>query len=157
MNKTCSKCGITKARTDFYARNMSQDGLTPTCIACIRAYQEQRQTTPEFRAWRRAYNKRPERREKQRRLRRQHAYGIDPATFDRLLASQGSHCLICRREMFLGVDKKGRADALHVDHDHSSGKVRGLLCGDCNRGLGCFRDSPEALQRAASYLKGTLA
>lgn len=44
---------------------------------------------------------------------------------------------------------------MHIDHCHSTGKIRGLLCGKCNVGIGMFRDSPENLMRAAAYLNRT--
>lgn len=59
---------------------------------------------------------------------------------------QGGLCLICHRA------QPGKA--LAVDHCHSSMRFRGLLCGQCNQGLGYFRDDPEALLRARDYLKG---
>lgn len=73
-----------------------------------------------------------------------HRYGIGQADFDEMLAEQGGVCAIC-----------GREDPQHVDHDHRDGHVRGILCFNCNGGLGQFRDSPVFLAEAITYLKGT--
>ncbi len=76
-------------------------------------------------------------------------YGITLADYDALLASQGGTCRICRRPpSTIKPDKN-----LAVDHDHDTGTVRGLLCDMCNVGLGNFRDSAEALEAAANYLR----
>ncbi|MGC5310826.1 endonuclease VII domain-containing protein [Micromonospora zamorensis] len=64
--------------------------------------------------------------------------------FQELLAEQGGLCAIC-----------GGADPQHLDHDHRTGWVRGILCFNCNGGLGQFRDSPMRLARAITYLRGT--
>ncbi|WP_229687322.1 endonuclease VII domain-containing protein [Micromonospora parathelypteridis] len=64
--------------------------------------------------------------------------------FPELLAEQGGVCAIC-----------GGADPQHLDHDHRTGWVRGILCFNCNGGLGQFRDSPMRLARAITYLRGT--
>lgn len=74
-------------------------------------------------------------------------YGITDAGFDELLAAQGGCCAVCRT-----ANPPGRGQRLHVDHDHATGKVRGLLCTECNVGLGKFKDDPELLRRAAEYL-----
>lgn len=82
--------------------------------------------------------------QKQLGQQRRNKYGIVEAEVAGLLESQDSRCAICTVSI--------EADA-HVDHDHESREVRGLLCGSCNRGLGMFRDSPEALEKAAAYLR----
>ena len=64
--------------------------------------------------------------------------------FEKMLILQGGLCALCR--------KKSRR-TLHVDHDHRSGRVRGLLCNSCNRGLGYLGDDPERCLLAAQYLK----
>lgn len=74
-------------------------------------------------------------------------YGITPEIYDELLAAQGGACAICRGDI-AGKSKK----YFSVDHDHTSGRVRGLLCEGCNFGLGKFKDSSELLQAAISYL-----
>lgn len=59
-------------------------------------------------------------------------YGMDLAQYDVLLAAQGGGCALC------GVVKYGRGYAFQVDHDHSTGRVRGLLCATCNMQLGIY-------------------
>lgn len=71
-------------------------------------------------------------------------YGITPADFRLYLAAQKNRCAICKSILEL----KTRT----IDHDHSTGKVRGLLCRHCNTGLGCFRDDQSSLRRAIKYL-----
>lgn len=70
-------------------------------------------------------------------------YGITPDDYKVMLDKQNGTCYIC---------KKFDTKALAVDHDHDTGKVRGLLCTRCNRGIGLFGDSPDLLARAAEYL-----
>jgi len=65
--------------------------------------------------------------------------------YNELLRAQDGRCAICRAE-------PDECRALAVDHDHITGKVRGLLCARCNLGLGYMRDDPELLQRSAAYV-----
>jgi Recombination endonuclease VII len=74
-------------------------------------------------------------------------YGITLDQFAAMLAEQGSVCAICKADTPRG---KG---AWHVDHCHSTGRVRGLLCHDCNTGIGKLKDSPQLLRDAISYLE----
>ncbi|HUW09593.1 MAG TPA: endonuclease VII domain-containing protein [Anaerolineae bacterium] len=76
------------------------------------------------------------------------AYGLSLADYDAILADQGGGCAICGA--LPGDDAKGR---LHVDHDHETGQVRGLLCGNCNHALGSFRDSIALMRSAIAYLE----
>ncbi len=69
-------------------------------------------------------------------------------TYESLLESQDGRCAICGR-----TEADSRGHRLHVDHCHATGRVRGLLCGDCNLGLGKFGDSPDLLAKAAVYLR----
>jgi len=73
------------------------------------------------------------------------AYGISPADYAAMWSRQGGLCGVC------GGDNKRRA--LSVDHNHSTGSVRGLLCGGCNLMLGYSKDRPSVLRQAATYLE----
>jgi hypothetical protein len=82
-------------------------------------------------------------------------YGIDEKDVAYMLLEQRERCAICF--LYIGgvtIDKNGveRTDA-HIDHDHKTGELRELLCTNCNKGLGCFKDDPRLLERAAEYLK----
>ena len=72
-------------------------------------------------------------------------YGLTPIQYDRM-AKDG--CQIC------GTKSCGTGRRLAVDHNHKTGKVRGVLCTSCNNGLGRFDDRPDLLLSAVEYLKG---
>jgi hypothetical protein len=72
------------------------------------------------------------------------SYGITVEEYDEMLESQGGGCYIC------GIGPVGRA--LDIDHDHRTGKVRGLLCSNHNRALGLLGDDPDLLLAAHTYL-----
>lgn len=82
-------------------------------------------------------------------------YGITAEQYDTLLAGQGGVCAVCGHPP--NPEGVRAASRLHVDHDHATGRVRGLLCLNCNRGLGSFLDDPALLRRAADYIERHLA
>lgn len=75
-------------------------------------------------------------------------YPINKEEYKEMVLRQENLCAICKRP-----EQSMRFKILSIDHDHSSGKVRGLLCGNCNRGLGLFKDNPEILISAADYIR----
>ena len=74
-------------------------------------------------------------------------YGITPEQFAERLESQDGRCAICR------TDTPGGKGGWHVDHDHETKAIRGLLCNNCNNGLGRFADDPVRLRGAVAYLE----
>ena len=78
-------------------------------------------------------------------------YGITPEQYEVMLKEQKDKCKICER-MF---DEETTVP--HVDHCHSTGKVRGLVCRSCNTGLGFFEDNTEWLKKAITYLEASHA
>lgn len=77
--------------------------------------------------------------------RKRRTYGVTPERFADMLVEQANRCALCRNEF------KDARDT-HIDHDHTTGAVRALLCGECNMGLGKFLDSSSLLRAAAQYL-----
>lgn len=75
-------------------------------------------------------------------------YGISLDQMMQLLAKQEGRCAICG-----SVEPKGRWNRWHVDHNHATGEVRGILCHPCNVGLGAFSDSADTMAKAVVYLK----
>lgn len=81
-------------------------------------------------------------------------YGITGEEYDRMFAEQNGACAICQKPERQIRKTTGKIRALHVDHAHDeSQRVRGLLCSDCNNGLGQFKDDPAILRAAAAYLE----
>jgi hypothetical protein len=77
-------------------------------------------------------------------LQKRRKYGLDRTGFNALMKLQRHRCAICKTAFGPNIPR--------IDHCHSTGKVRGLLCIPCNSGLARFRDDPAILRRAASYL-----
>jgi hypothetical protein len=128
-----------------------------------RAYRKRVQATPEWRESRKAYRAQSHCRELEKaRLRapagrrsRQKAkwrhwlksqYGITPERYDEMIRASQGRCYVCAAAC-------PSVKSLAVDHCHDTGRVRGLLCWNCNRGIGTFQDSPELLRIAADYLE----
>ena len=135
--RTCNKCGEAKAPEEFYPRYDHASLLMATCKECKRAYARRYHTEnkddPQFK-------------EKRRGRRIRFEYGIDNSEYERLLAAQGGTCAGCH------TTEPGRHEKFDIDHDHQTGKVRGLLCGNCNRALGLLKDSAETAANLATYL-----
>lgn len=123
--KRCHKCKKTKPVADFNRCRTRTDGRSATCRTCWAGYQAERT------------------------LRRK--FGMTPVEFAARLAEQSGRCAICPAEF--GATRAGKKQRLAVDHCHETGKVRGLLCANCNNGLGRFKDDPGLLERAAQYLR----
>jgi|SRR6266498_422285 len=83
-----------------------------------------------------------------RNARLKRVYGISQEDYNEMLKFQNARCAICGRP-----DSRGRWKGLHIDHDHATNKIRGLLCYTCNSGLGSFADNPVLLASASAYLK----
>jgi hypothetical protein len=80
----------------------------------------------------------------------QRTYGISEQDVRRMLDEQGGVCAICGGQQ---RNSRWRSTMLCVDHDHATGRVRGLLCNNCNTLLGSVKDRPEVLRAAADYLE----
>lgn len=78
-------------------------------------------------------------------------YGIGLEEYKKMYEEQGGLCAICNRPAMV-LDNKGRVRALSVDHDHITGKVRGLLCNKCNMAIGIMDSNPEITRNATNYL-----
>ena len=161
--KRCNNCGDSKPVSDFYRQGDMRDGYRNNCKSCHLAQHKtwyERNRTYEIARVGRWQRENPERVndvQRKNRLRRgeeyrklereghlRRKYGLTLNLFEALVSAQLGNCAIC------GVNED--LD-LHVDHDHRTKKVRGLLCGKCNKAIGLLNDSPETLRAAAEYLE----
>ena len=135
----CVKCGARSVRGSTIT-----GGRFKFCLECVEAAnmerrlrkQESRKLLPNRSAKSREYN-----------LKR---YGLTVQQHAAMESVQGGICAICGDAPKPGGVRA--ASRLHIDHDHASGRVRGLLCNHCNRGLGSFRDRRDLLELAVNYL-----
>ena len=136
MTRTCNKCGQTKDITDFYKTGRKTDKNPNqrhyTCKECTKArLKASPSQSPEMM--------------RERHLKRK--YDMTGAEYQDLLDAQSGRCAICKTS-----EPGGKHNVFQVDHDHVTGKVRELLCKDCNIVLGLVQDSPEHLNRLIAYV-----
>jgi len=153
--KKCSGCSVIKPRDAFCRDRSKPDGACSRCRDCQRLYSRARFSVPEnlearrekSRAFRRDHPEKFKRSVRSATLKKK--YGISIDDFEKLLEAQGRICAIC------GSDHPGTTWGLnlHVDHEHTTGRIRGLLCQACNTSLGKMQESPELLRKAALYIE----
>jgi Recombination endonuclease VII len=124
--KWCPDCQAFRPIDSFCKNKASRDGLAAYCKPC----HNKRGRENKIKNWgsTREYHLRGR-------------YGIGQVEVDAMLEAQGGLCAVCRK-----------ADPEHVDHDHQTGKVRGMLCFNCNQALGNVRDSVPVLRALITYL-----
>lgn len=144
--KTCSRCQGVKEPTEFYHLKTGRGGVMPHCKVCANqlVLAWGRENKDRRRATRAIYRHQHPDRVRGARLMKD--YGISYAQYDDLLWAQAGLCAICTEPMRPG-------SGTHVDHDHKTGQVRGLLCNNCNRMLGHGRDNALNLTAGAAYLE----
>ena len=127
--KRCSSCGESKPIEDFPNNRATKDGKATYCKRCHNRITKRKQ---------RRYGG-------ERNFLLKHRYGVDEFEIEWKLLQQDGKCALCKE-----------ASAEHVDHDHRTGELRGVLCFNCNRALGYFGDDWPTLCRAADYLEATV-
>ena len=172
--KQCPKCKLTKKTTEFYRDKSHKDGLQCHCKSCNHAARRKyAQSTagkarrrkydnlPNVKARQATYNSSPKRKSSKAAYRKTDAgrlsscwsrikyrYGITKADYDVMFKAQGGCCAICGKEP---RDNTGNM-RLVVDHCHTTGKIRGLLCKLCNCSIGFLNDDVNLVFKAYTYL-----
>lgn len=100
-------------------------------------------------AYQREYRRKTPEIQKARALR--DSFGISLEEYEKMLSEQNGVCAICIKPET--HKRNGKLKALAVDHNHKTGAIRGLLCSDCNTGIGKLKDDPEVLRSAIRYLE----
>ncbi len=164
--KTCYKCKKIKVYSDFSKDTNRKDGHSSLCRNCKSIYSrlysaENKERILEYkRKWTRLNKDRVAEYAKKYHLyninkRREKAlmksYGITLNQYDEMFSNQNGVCLICNEPETRKY--KGKLMPLSVDHSHKTEEVRGLLCSNCNLGIGYFNDDPGILLQAITYLR----
>ncbi len=177
MEKVCARCKVKQDINNFHKANREPCGHVSNCKKCrqeiLRKFHEKHPGVKReySRKWRennrdkihKHYRANAEKIRKQARERwlnnpkvREYAtdyrfkksYGISLKDFNLMVEKQNGLCLICKKP----PNNNKKSDNLYIDHDHKTGKIRGLLCHKCNAGLGSFNDNVVLLEEAIKYL-----
>jgi len=134
--KTCTVCSETLSYDSYHKSKASKDGYGYRCKTCDKKARYKYRESNKDRFY-----------ENSRKRQLKYKYGITPEEYESILRDQGGGCAICSTPTNTRGDFK-----FSVDHDHKTGKMRGLLCNNCNRGLGLLGDDVVSLRKALTYL-----
>jgi hypothetical protein len=142
--KFCQKCRTAKPLSDFHKSRSAADGFQGRCKKCISDWYEENKLR--VRAQKAEWYKDPENRRRQREIQLRRRFGISTEKYEELLLKQSGVCAICKK-----LEELDRS--LAVDHDHKTGRIRGLLCTKCNTAIGLLNEDPVVLVNAQKYLQ----
>jgi predicted transcriptional regulator YheO len=146
-DKTCTICLLTQPATNFNKRTLKSGKLSlfPWCKSCRKVKNiENRETKSKY------YSSNKTKIINDRLIRK---FGITSNDYKRMLQNQNGVCSIYKNPESRMDPRTSKVRSLAVDHCHNTGKIRGLLCTNCNQALGLFKDSIESLYKAVEYLK----
>jgi hypothetical protein len=149
--KRCSKCNKEKPLTKFHKRSGRKNSFGSWCKDCMNEHSKIYRIKNIEKENRRRKNYRAchkkEMKEVSIRYNLKRQFNLTPEQYDDILTKQNGRCAIC------GIHQSEIDYRLAVDHSHSTGNVRGLLCHQCNMGIGNLNDSVEILRKAIEYLE----
>lgn len=149
ITRICKKCLETKQLDLFTISKTCKGGRRYVCKACDAIRQKEYAASEAGKAKRSEYETKDTTKAKKREWHLKNNYRTDETTYNALFEKQCGCCAICGTT----EPNAGRPSyKFAIDHCHSTGAVRGLLCKNCNTGLGLFKDSTPNLERAISYL-----
>lgn len=148
--KLCRRCGSVKGPSEFPLDRAAAHGRRSHCAACLLVVSKSYWDSLGLEERRRRRSDKDTNRRIHWEWRLKTVFGITVDEYNQMLERQNGLCAICRNPET--AVRSGRVLPLSVDHDHETGVVRALLCGNCNAGLGQFKDSPELLTLAALYV-----
>lgn len=148
MRKVCTKCDVEKELWEFYNNAYAKSGKQSHCKSChdLAKAEYHKNNRAKRNSKQREYYYNSEETRKNTNL--MNSYGISLYEYKQLVILQGNKCASCFSETVNSKDKYW-----HVDHCHETNKVRGLLCSNCNLGLGLFSHDISKLQSAIEYLR----
>jgi hypothetical protein len=144
--KKCKKCGNEFPLSSFYKDKRQKDGHFYYCKACCKEKDRDRYVKNVDALCEAAKENYYKNRSKVKNRHLEKNYGISLSSFNDMREYQRYRCKICLKP------EEEAVKGLHVDHCHKTGKVRGLLCRECNFMIGLAKDSPELLKSAIDYL-----
>lgn len=166
MNKECRHCKAEKPLMSFHKHKQMPDGHINVCRDCRSTYvygwrTENREIVKTKKSAYYQKNKEQinEKKKQDRKTNKSkykehnlmYFFGMTLAEYDMLFEQQNGICAICKNPE-TSCHQSGKIKDLAVDHDHKSGKIRGLLCSSCNMGLGKFKENAEYLRGAIAYI-----
>lgn len=131
---TCTICNLDKSLDEFDKRRNRPKGIQSACTSCRKVRDKANWNANKGRETKMKVN-----------------FGIDLEEYNQMLNDQGGVCHICKNKE-AALSNVGKTKHLAVDHCHTTGEVRGLLCQACNMGLGYFKDDCLRLEAAVRYL-----